>query len=364
MENLIVKYLTDNLTNKEFNTLSKWLEEDNNKKVFNEYIEINQKINYRYNSISTETAFKKAMNQIHNKKNKLRIYRYAAFLALIFTLSLGGYNLFKKTLISNTNYISLELDNGKIVPIDLNSSIKTLIHKNVVIGKIKEDTLIYNKNLFNEIHTINVPKGKMLSVIFSDNTKATINSDSRIKFYTNFDKQSKREVSVNGEVFFDVFKNETKPFIVNTKDISIHVLGTRFNVSNYINDKKTSVVLEEGSVKIKFNSKKGNSISLKPGEKFVISDKKIEKGLTFIDKHLAWRKKQLYFKEDTFEDIIKKLERHYNVNIICTSQIQNNKRYTGSFFNETIEDVFNSFKEISNFNYTITENKITIYYEK
>ena len=99
-------------------------------------------------------------------------------------------------------------------------------------------------------HLISVPNTVVYNVILTDGTNVTINSGSSLKYQSNFLNNKNRKVYLKGEAFFDVTKNKNAPFIVTTKKLNIKVLGTKFNVSSYNNDKNTSVVLEEGSVSI------------------------------------------------------------------------------------------------------------------
>jgi ferric-dicitrate binding protein FerR (iron transport regulator) len=138
-------------------------------------------------------------------------------------------------------------------------------------------------------------------------------------------------------------------------------LGTRFNVSSYNNDKNSTVVLEEGSVNINKNYTKDNtSITLKPKEQFILEKGKFKVKQVVVEKHIAWKKRKLHFSNDKFEDIIKELERHYNLKINLNSSNLNNNRFTGTFTSETIEEVLNVFKEFSEFNYTKEVNIISI----
>lgn len=126
----------------------------------------------------------------------------------------------------------------------------------------------------------------------------------------------KRQVYLDGEAYFDVVHNATNPFIVKANDLNIKVYGTSFNVSNYGEDIYSDVVLVEGSVGM-YSGNPSNEIRLSPGEKgsFSKKDRIIDKRVVPTTLYTSWINGELVFRNATFESIVKKLERHYNVKI-------------------------------------------------
>jgi len=103
-----------------------------------------------------------------------------------------------------------------------------------------------------------------------------------------------------------------------------------------------------------------DNIIIKPGEQVVVKNEVFNVRKTNIEKDVAWTFGTLYFENDRFEDIIKKLERHYNLNIDNHSSKLNNVRYTGAFTTETIKEVLDTFNELSEFEYQIIGKKIIV----
>src|SRR5690606_37791808 len=106
-----------------------------------------------------------------------------------------------------------------------------LDYKNVVSGnrdQLPDEVLTYNELV--------VPYGKRMKLILSDSSIVHINSGTRLKYPVKFLKNKDRMVFLEGEAFFEVSKSKTASFIVNTDNIDIRVLGTKFNVSSYAND--------------------------------------------------------------------------------------------------------------------------------
>lgn len=370
MKNLIQKYITDTISKKEIRALEEWLNDKDNEAIFKNYIKENHQLDLIYNSnINTVNALEKVHKKI-TPKNKVALF-YKPFLkyAAILIIALGSYFLYNQNstneeeyVVDYDNQIVLELNDGS--KINLNGKLNEVIKnkKGQLIASIKQGELVYKpKGISSSYHFISVPNATVYNITLTDGTTITINSGSTLKYHSNYASKSNRRVFLKGEAFFDVTKNKNAPFIVNTKNMHIKVLGTRFNVSSYNNDKNASVVLEEGSVSInKKLAKNGKSIILKPGEQFVLEKDKFSVKQAIVEKHIAWKKRKLHFSNDRFEDIVKELERYYNLKINLNSSNLNTNRFTGTFTSETIEEVLNVFKEFSEFKYTKKANTITI----
>ena len=147
-----------------------------------------------------------------------------------------------------------------------------------------------------------------------DGTTGWLNSNSSVKYNGNFNTD--RQVTLNGEAFFDVFKDKKRPFIVNTNEVNVKVLGTRFNIASYENEKNVEVVLEEG--KLVFNDKEMNkSYTMNPND-LVIYDKTQKDFSTEVvqpQKYLSWTEGKLVFRNDPLDVIARRLERWYNIDV-------------------------------------------------
>ena len=370
MENLIQKYVTNTISKEEARELEEWLNNKDNQEIFKNYIKENHRLDLIYNSnINTVNALEKVHKKIA-PKNKVALF-YKPFLkyAAILIIALGSFFFYyqnntneEEYIFDYENQIVLELSDGS--KYNLNDKLNKVIKnkKGQLIASINEGQLVYtSKGTSSSYHIISVPNATVYNITLTDGTTITINSGSTLKYLSNYANKSNRKVFLKGEAFFDVAKNKKAPFTVNTTDMRIKVLGTRFNVSSYNNDKNASVVLEEGSVSIyKKSAKNGKSIILKPGEQFVLEKDNFSIKQAIVEKHIAWKKRKLHFSNDRFEDIIKEMERYYNLKINLNSSDLNNNRFTGTFTSETIEEVLNVFKELSEFKYTKKANTITI----
>ncbi|MFV8374888.1 FecR family protein [Flavobacterium sp. LB1P71] len=305
---------------------------------------------------------------------KFPIFKYISVAAsIIVLLSIGwsyqhGFFKQKNDPIINSNEITLQLANGDVQIISAgNKSQVTDSEGNVVANhngnKIAYDTetplekLVYN--------TIKIPYGKRFELELSDGTIVHLNSGTTLKYPVRFIAGENRQVFLDGEAFFDVTKDKKHPFIVNADKLNIRVLGTHFNVSSYPEDNLTDVVLVEGSVGLytaneKFDANK-NTI-LKPGYKgsFNRKDNHIETKPVITDVYTSWMEGRLTFKNMSFNDITKKLERHYNVTIVNQNKKLANEKFYASFGDEPIEKVLSYFNDVHGINYTMKNNEILI----
>ncbi len=233
--------------------------------------------------------------------------------------------------------------------------------------------------------------GTKSKLILPDGTKVWLNSDSKLIYNSSFN-DSVREVSLEGEAYFDVVKNAKKPFIVHTTGINIKVLGTAFNVKSYPREETIEATLVRGLIEVeKINEPKSSKIILHPNEKLVFN-KQIHKisatetnsgnqsgsannstlsqrisisslPITVKDSNrieTSWIYGRLLFEGDTFKELAAKMERWYNVKITFTDNKVANYRYGGSFENENIEEAMQFLQMIHPFAYKINGNEILI----
>ena len=189
-----------------------------------------------------------------------------------------------------------------------------------------------------------------------------LNSGSTLKYPLSFDKNKARQVFLKGEAFFDVAERKNQIFSVNTDLINVEVYGTRFNFKNYPEDSSSDIVLVEGSVGLYSNY--SNKITrLKPGVKgsFNKSDYSITQDQINTSIYTSWINGQVVFRNESFENILIKLERIYNVEII-----NNSNRFNETFNakidieKESINEVLSYFNKIYNIEYKTHKNKIII----
>jgi ferric-dicitrate binding protein FerR (iron transport regulator) len=182
-----------------------------------------------------------------------------------------------------------------------------------------------------------------------DGTKVWLNSASRLTYSNNFASEEKREVFLEGEAFFDVAENKDRPFIVNTADIAIKVLGTAFNVKSYPGDAMVETTLVRGKITLesKQEGKAGGPVVMIPNEQavFIKDSKKIvlENNVP-SDNFTDWKNGWIVFDDKPFSYIKETLERWYNVTIVVEDENSLSCTFTARFKDKSLQEVLEIFK--------------------
>ena len=207
---------------------------------------------------------------------------------------------------------------------------------------------------------IYAPFGTRTSFYLPDGSTGWLNGGSSMKFPTQFAGKT-RDVKLSGEAYFDVVSNRKKPFIVSTEHLEVNVTGTSFNVIAYPDEETSEVTLERGQIEVfkKTNDLNSKIAVLKPNESFIYNYKTEMSMIMPINtsEKLAWLKGNLTFKFESFADVIQKINRKYNVNIIIKDEILKNHTYYGTFKDETLEEVLNLLKYTAPIRYKDIERK-------
>ena len=226
------------------------------------------------------------------------------------------------------------------------------------------------KIVYNEII---VPVGEKAQAVLSDGTHVWINSGSRFKYPVSFG-QTSRDVSLQGEAYFDVKKRGKSEFTVNTQDVRIVVLGTAFNVKAYPEDMKTQTTVVRGLVRVESREKGIDPVLIRPNQMAILKSSvpsdankmKPIKSLNIENKVntvviTSWKDQMLVFADETFEDIAIKMERWFNMKIKIEDNRLKQERYTGKFVhNETVYEVLEAIKLTTPIVYTVKNEEIVI----
>ncbi|MBL7113162.1 MAG: DUF4974 domain-containing protein [Bacteroidales bacterium] len=202
--------------------------------------------------------------------------------------------------------------------------------------------------------TIETLPGLKSTMKLPDGTSVWLNSETKLTYPVPFNRKF-REVKLSGEAFFDVTKADDCPFIVDIGDIDIKVLGTRFNVSNYLSDDRSVIILESGKVELYSNENevKNAQLIMSPGEKAVYlkQEKKFTVHEVQADLHTAWINGKLIFRDDPMNEVVSRLNHWFNAEIIITNPAISQYTYTATFQNESLEQVLELLKISAPINY-------------
>lgn len=165
-------------------------------------------------------------------------------------------------------------------------------------------------------NSISTPKGRQFEATLPDGTKVWLNAASSIRYPTVF-TGDERKVEVTGEVYLEVAKDASKPFRLNVPGKAhIDVLGTSFNVSAYENDRMLNATLLEGSIKV-------NGVKVMPGQQALVDGQTPVVSKADVNKAVAWKNGLFNFEGATLEEVMKQLERWYDIEVIYAGGIPN-----------------------------------------
>lgn len=219
------------------------------------------------------------------------------------------------------------------------------------------------KDTFADI-SVEAPLGSRTKLYLPDGTLVWLNAGSRMTYSQGFGVDN-RKVELEGEGYFEVQRNEKLPFFVKTKDLQLQVLGTKFNFRDYPEDHEVVVSLLEGKVELSNLLKKEKEAFLAPDERAILNK---ANGLMTVETVTAsnasqWTDGYLFFDEELLPDIVKELERSYNVNIHIANDSLNKFRFYGNFIRreQSIQEVLDALASTEKIQYKIEERNITIY---
>lgn len=322
IHNIIIHYLDDSATLEEKQFLLDWLKEsEENRKEFQEIRDLWIGVNVTIGEIELENALKKFRKRIFesldekgkNKKNRLILFlRIAALFLLAFGLN---YLFFHKT--TETEY------------------------KTEIINR-----LITSEN----------GKGRFL---LPDSTIVWLNKNSSLEYPEKFEANF-RQVKLQGEAYFQVYKDPDKEFIVDASDIRVKVTGTSFVVQNYENRKAIETILLNGGVSVEKNDQP--PVGLSPNQRY-----SLEKGSESISidsvnalNYIGWIEKRLQFDNAKLSDILTQMSEWYGIDIICTRTYATQPNMTLMIRDESIDEILKAIQMIEPFRYWWEEQTLYI----
>ncbi len=231
----------------------------------------------------------------------------------------------------------------------------------VLIALLGANLYIASDSQAAEPTVIEVPKGQRSTVSLSDGTRVWLNSESKLVYPARF-SSGHREVTLEGEAFFEVSHNERSPFTVHSSLLSVQVRGTRFNMRTYP-DEKQVVTLTEGNVEI-HTGDRTKSLVLHPREQATYS---AQTGLTVTrnvptDLVQAWIKGETAFIDKRLDEIVPALERRYDVRFRLTDSVLAAERFTCHFQETaTVRQILDLLKATNKVNYAFTGEHIRLF---
>lgn len=213
------------------------------------------------------------------------------------------------------------------------------------------------------LQTVEVPLGSRSRIVLPDETVVWLNAGSKLSYQSGF-SQNDRNVRLEGEGYFEVSRNEELPFIVNTDDIDIRVLGTRFSVKAYDDEENIEVVLAEGSVNFINKNDLQSSLIMKPEQQAIYNKESKTTNVRKVPASQAdnWTTGAHFFNELTLQQIARQLEKTFDVTILFRDEEKKKLTFYGDFRrDDSLEDILMIVSSSGKFTYRKTEDIIEIY---
>ena len=331
---IIQKSLKGKLSESEERQLSGWRKvSDENERAFQRMISedfytiVMEKLEMYDSRVAYGRFLQKKYQQRRKRRFLINMARVAA-VALPFVIALVLYvglnreeeQMVRPSLASNilpgTSKAVLTLANGQMIPLGKEATDSTIITDGTQISAsgsgvtyasgVESESVVYNK--------LEIPRGGEFCLTLSDGTRVWLNSETSIQYPVAFGAKERR-VFVQGEAYFEVAKDANKPFTVQFMSSSVTVLGTSFNIRAYPEEKRSQTTLAEGSVRI---YSPGSSMLLKPGEQAEVSalSGEMVKQEVEVKNFTSWKDGRFVFEQQPLEDIMRTLERWYDIRVI------------------------------------------------
>lgn len=345
---------------------------------------------YLLNIDTVESA--KSENFIHTKFEQLltaskkkettvfkmnSFFKYAAAITLFLTLSIVlkfslNSSSFDKNLTKtsyNTSDILIQTPNKTYYKITENTH-KNWITESGISIEINNTDIHFSSTKEFDInkqgeYKIIVPTGKNYHVTFIDGTSVELNSNSTLSFSTSTTSEE-RNVNLIGEAFFDVAPNRDRPFIVQSSDLKIKVLGTAFNVSNYKENGYTSATLIEGFINA--SNPQGENKTITPGDqvKLFHNENTIIVSKVNTQKTTSWTTNRMIFENETLENITTKLNAWHKIAFVFKDNEIKKIKFTGTLKKtNSITHFLQMLEYTQNINYTFNnKNEVILFLNK
>lgn len=341
---LLIKRLSGELTDFEELELKQWIQQsEDNRKVADEFLKNDSFKEGLRDLMQKETIWERIQEQINLRSGKvIRVnwYKRIAIAASVFLVfGLSAYLAFfqksdrnKDQEVTKTADINpggykarLILSDGRSIILDSAADGELAQQGNTSVLN-KNNQLVYESSAHLgtvEYNTLATGRAEMYSLTMADGTKVWLNSESSIYFPVAFNDKERR-VEVIGEVYIQVAKNPSKPFIVSANGLEVLALGTEFNLNSYKDEDGISTTLVEGTVKV---SKGGINTILQPGQqtKLIRNGQFTPPASINIDEITSWRNGWFHFESADLKTILRQFARWYNVEVVYEGPVKNRK---------------------------------------
>ena len=374
---LIYKDKIGELTGQEKQELLGWLEEsDFNRQIFDELAKGSSlsRSYAEYRNVHREQVWNKIEKQIAPQRPRLSL-RWIGYAASVMILVVAGWFAFQMSdnkdsvqegkkvarITPGTQKAILHLDNGEqVVLVDNN----TVIVEDSLSGKIEQvdKTLVYQTESTvkdERLNVLEIPNGGEFQVTLADGSRVWLNAGTKLTYPIAF-VGKERLVRLDGEGYFEVERDESKPFIVEINGMEVKVLGTSFNLRSFTADNRSTATLVSGKIEVKTPTQR---IELLPNQQadLLVGENKLDVREVDAVAYGAWTKGRFVFRRERLETILDDVSRWYNVTVFYEQSRVKDILFSGiveryADISETLEML----EKTGKVNFIVDEQKIIV----
>lgn len=367
LEKIIVRYITDSATTEDLEILSLWIEDSENRRLFDEYVQTHYAITYSMNDSDSKKATERFLNAIKKetsgplKFKPSKVLQYMVAAGIIVALSLT-YFLQDSIFNNQGETFTPTIGDNKIQPGVEKGILKLANGEEIILEKgvsfqsnnatSNGEELIYDPKVSSELvyNYLTIPRGGQFFLTLSDGTKIWLNSETQIKYPESFSNTDTRQVElIYGEAYFEVSpssQHNGANFMVTSKTQNIEVIGTKFNVKAYKDEASTYTTLVEGKVEV--NTSK-SQVLLDPNQQSVVNNgtNAIKVSTVSLRGEIGWVEGEFVLQNKNLYDIMKVLSRWYDMEVQFENDALKEVKFVGIIRkSQKIEEILNSIKAI------------------
>lgn len=325
--------------------------------------------------LETEYYLNELMDRIqidgHQPVRKIYSWKkYAAILTIPLLVGAAFYFIGKQKTEPNKEVIAaaskkesgiiLFTSDGKKVSLD---KVKK-VDNGAIVSENNDQELVYANDgvATGQIHTIVVPAQRDFKIVLSDGSTVWLNAGTTFSYPATFSGKN-REVTLDGEAFFEVKHNEKQPFLVRTNGIAVEDLGTSFNIKSYKNDYKILTTLVSGKAKVVSDADATKSAMLTPGYQSAYYSSNGQMNVKAIDVEpvIAWKEGKFVFERQRLGDIMNDISRWYGLEINFANEELKKLEFSGTIDKDEPQDkIFHVLESTGKVKFRINENKINV----
>lgn len=325
---LIYKQIIGSITEEEFHELQEWRKSNpKNEETYRRLIDIHflEKEYNKYKTIEHTRPLQDMKSRIQRERfpKQIRFWKLTSAVAATLLFAVCSITLWNTFENRSETYTAMENISSQIPDIEAGKTQAILtLNDGSTISLGADSTLnsqliarqqSSSQNEAKRINNLTTPRGSEFMVMLEDSTKVWLNAESQLIYPESFDEKERR-VQIKGEAYFQVAKDTTRPFYVESSGITIRVYGTEFNINAYSEEKEVYTTLVSGSISLQQANENHSELILTPGHQAIYNkDNKITSVKSVNTEAItSWHNGRFVFEEQTLEQIMKTLARWYN----------------------------------------------------